>query len=163
MILVHQDRYRSLFGKGANQGGEFVHSAIVKIYKVGLNHHGRVFELGRLDDRARHLEVANIERWHAKTIFEDVSKKYAGLCNEHKLILTRHHKSNDLIVVRLRDQALPDFFATAQNQYPIANLKNVVQIVRNENHSYAALFKSLDYFHDLPLLRHAQSRRRFIH
>jgi hypothetical protein len=30
-----------------------------------------------------------------------------------KLPLTRHHKSNDLIVVRLRDKALPDFFTTA--------------------------------------------------
>ena len=62
-----------------------------------------------------------------------------------KLPLTCHHKSNDLIVVRLRDKAFPDFFATTQNQYPIANVKNVVQIVRNENHSYPALFEFLDY------------------
>jgi hypothetical protein len=80
-----------------------------------------------------------------------------------KLSLTRHHKSNDLIVIRLRDKALPDFFATTQNQYPIANLKNVVEIMRNENHSYAALFEFLDYLHDFPLLGHTQSRRRFIH
>src|SRR4029077_10886776 len=78
-------------------------------------------------------------------------------------LLTRHHKSNDLIVVCLRDQALSDFFATTQNQYPIANLKNIVQVVRNKNHSDPVLFEFRDYLHDLPLLRHPQSCRRFIH
>jgi hypothetical protein len=66
-------------------------------------------------------------------------------------------------VVRLRDKALSDLFAPTQNQYPIANLKNINQIMRNENHSYPILFELRDYFHDFPLLRHTQSGRRFIH
>src|SRR5260370_15570851 len=35
--------------------------------------------------------------------------------------------------------------------------------MRNENHSDPILFELLDYFHDFPLLRHTQSRCRFIH
>jgi hypothetical protein len=44
-------------------------------------------------------------------------------------------------VVRLRDKALSNLFATTQNHYPIAHLKNVDQIMRNENHSDIILFQ----------------------
>src|ERR1700675_3412969 len=89
--------------------------------------------------------------------------RFAVKLRSPRLPLTRHHKSNDLIVVCLRDQALSDFFATTQNQYPITNLKNIGEVVRNKNHSYSVLFEFRDYFHHFPLLGHPKSRGRFIH
>jgi hypothetical protein len=83
---MKQYRYIRPLCKCADYAVEFIHTAVVEVDKVGLDHDRRIFEHCGLDNRTSHLKVANIKRGYSKTVFKNVSEKQSRFSDKHKLL-----------------------------------------------------------------------------